>query len=189
MPMPILSRDLSRLSLDEIAALAASMRHPPVDLWNPPLSGHSQIRIARNGSWFHDGTEIRRETMVRLFATILRREADGSYVLVTPAEKQSVEVDDMPFQAVEVKSEGNGQNRTLAFRLNIGDLIVAGEEHPLSFEGTSDIAEPSLHIRGGLEARITRPVFYELAEMALTEENDPLGIWSNGTFFSMAAIA
>jgi hypothetical protein len=121
--------------------------------------------------------------MVRLFSTILRRESDGSYVLVTPVEKLDIEVEDAPFVAVEVKSEGEVDTRTLAFRLNTGDLVVAGPENPLRFEEKEDGPHPYLAVRAGLEALVARSVYYELANIALAEAAEPAGLWSNGAFF------
>lgn len=185
MPMAELPEDLSRLSLAEIAQMAADRRLSPVESWNPERSGESGMRIARDGTWFHEGTPIARENMVRLFSTILRREADGTYVLVTPAERLSIAVEDAPFVAVEVKSEGEGRARRLAFRLNTGDLVVAGSGHPLRFAQEGDEPAPYLGVRGGMEARIARAPFYALAEWAIEEANDPLGLWSDGVFFAM----
>jgi hypothetical protein len=187
MPMPETLPDLSRLSLAEIAQLSAEHKLPPVDQWSPAKSGESEMRIARDGTWYHQGSPIRRENMVRLFSTILRREADGRYVLVTPAEKLFIEVEDTPFIAVEVKSEGEGRDRRLAFRLNTGDLVVAGAEHPLTFGGTTEAPHPTLLVRGGMEARVERTAFYALAEWAIGEAQEPMGLWSNGCFFTMAA--
>jgi hypothetical protein len=124
--------------------------------------------------------------MVRLFSTILRREADGAHVLVTPAEKLAIDVEDAPFVAVEVKSEGQGRDRQLAFRLNTGDLVVAGPAHPLRFDERNGEPAPYLAVRGGMEARIARAPYYELAEMALDDGADPPGVWSKGIFFAMA---
>ncbi len=181
--------DLAGLDLAEIARLAAQRRLPPVDQWNPSHCGHSAMRIARDGTWYHEGSPIGRPAMVRLFSTILRREADGSYVLVTPAEKLDIEVEDAPFVAVEVRSEGAGRDRMLAFRLNIGDLVVAGPDHRLRFESRDDGPHPYLGVRSGLEALVARPVYYELAEIALAEGGDPPGLWSGGAFFALAGDA
>jgi uncharacterized protein len=189
MPMPDLLQDLSRLSLAEIAQLAGEQRMPPVDSWHPERSGHSQMRIARDGRWYHQGDPITRENMVRLFASILRREADGRYVLVTPAEKLDIDVEDAPFVAVEVKSEGLGAERTLGFRLNTGDLVVAGADHPIRIAGTVDAPAPYLLVRGGMEARISRASYYDLALMALEEGADPPGLWSHGCFFAFVPAA
>lgn len=179
--MPAPPADLAGLSLADIARLAAQKKLPPVDKWNPSHCGDSEMRIARDGTWFHQGSPIGRAEMVRLFSTILRREPDGGFVLVTPAEKLDIEVEDAPFVAVEVKSEGEGQVRTLAFRLNTGDLVVAGPDHELRLG-----ARPYLAVRAGLDALIARPVYYELAELALAEEANPPGLWSGGAFFPLA---
>lgn len=187
MPMAELPEDLSRLSLAEIAQMAADRKLPPVESWHPERSGESDMRIARDGTWFHEGTPIARENMVRLFSTILRREPDGSHVLVTPAEKLSIAVEDAPFVAVEVKSEGEGRERRLAFRLNTGDLVMAGPEHPLRFDMHDGEPAPYLEVRGGMDARIARAPYYELAELALGEGNEPAGLWSDGAFFAMDA--
>jgi hypothetical protein len=117
--------------------------------------------------------------MVRLFSTILRREPDGSHVLVTPAEKLTIAVEDKPFMAVELKSEGEREQRTLAFRLNTGDLIIAGKDFPIGFDSLGLM----LRVQGGMEARLVRSLYYELADMALDEGANPPGVWSQGEFF------
>ena len=185
MPMPETPADLTGLSLAEIARLAEAKKLPPVEKWNPSHCGTSGMRIARDGTWYHEGSPIGRQAMVRLFSTILRREPDGSYVLVTPVEKLDIEVEDAPFVAVEVKSEGSGEGRSLAFRLNTGDVVVAGPEHPLRFEAREDGPHPYVEVRKGLEALIARPVYYELASIALSEDSEPAGLWSGGRFFPM----
>jgi hypothetical protein len=172
--------DLAGLGLAEIALLAEQRKLPPVEKWNPTHCGHSQMRIARDGTWFHEGSPIGRPAMVRLFSSILRREPDGGFVLVTPFEKLDIDVEDAPFIAVEVKSEGDGAQRRLAFRLNTGDLVVAGPERPLRLA-----ARPYLTVRAELDALIARPVYYELAELALAEGATPPGLWSDGTFFPL----
>lgn len=187
MPMAELPEDLSRLSLADIAQMAADRKLPPVESWHPERSGDSAMRIARDGTWFHEGTPIVRENMVRLFSTILRREPDGSYVLVTPVEKLAIAVEDAPFVAVEVKSEGDGAGRRLAFRLNTGDMVVAGPAHPLRFAERDGEPAPYLAVRGNMEALIARSPFYELAEMAIADGGDPAGVWSDGAFFAMEA--
>lgn len=177
--------DLASLSLTDVARALADRRLPPVEKWNPTHCGDSEMRIARDGTWFHQGSPIGRREMVRLFSTILRREPDGGHVLVTPGEKLDIAVEDAPFVAVEVKSEGEGRDRNLAFRLNTDDLIVAGPDNALRFEERDDGPHPYLHVRGGLEALIARPVYYELAEIALSEGAEPPGLWSGGAFFTM----
>jgi hypothetical protein len=121
--------------------------------------------------------------MVRLFASILRREPDGGYVLVTPAEKLSIAVEDAPFVAVELKSEGEGRDRRLAFRLNTDEPVIAGPGNPIRFEARDDGPHPYVAVRKGLDALIARPVYYELANLALEEGASPLGLWSDGAFF------
>lgn len=187
MPSPEPPADLSRLSLAEIAQAAADRKLPPVASWNPARCGHSEMRIAADGSWFHQGGRIDRPAMVRLFASILRREPDGGHVLVTPAEKLDIDVEDAAFVAVEVKSEGDRDARRLAFRLNTGDAVVAGPGNALFMADRGRGPHPYLGVRAGLEALIARPVFYELAELALAEAGDPSGLWSDGAFFSLDA--
>jgi hypothetical protein len=175
--------DLASLSLAEIAKLAEEQKLPPVASWNPAHCGHSDMRIARDGTWFHQGSPICRPAMVRLFSTILRREPDGRHVLVTPVEKLDIDVEDAPFVAVEMKLEGTGEAAEIAFRLNTGDLVPAGPDHPIRFEQRDDGPHPYLAVRAGLEALIARPVYYELAALALDNGSDPAGIWSRGAFF------
>jgi hypothetical protein len=173
------------------AEMAAGRRLPPVEKWDPPHCGSIDMRIARDGSWFYMGTPIKRPTLVRLFSTILRREADGSYVLVTPAEKVAIVVEDAPFLAVRVDRGGEANDQTLSFLTNVGDSVVAGSEHPLRVEESqSGEPRPYVHVRGRLEARIARNVFYELVDMA-TEElvggASRLGVRSGGVFFPLGA--
>jgi uncharacterized protein len=166
--------------------MAEEKKLPPVDRWNPQHCGESFMRIARDGTWFHEGSPIGRPAMVRLFATILRREPDGSYVLVTPVEKLTIEVEDAPFVAVELRTEGERERRSLAFRLNTGELVVAGPDRPLRFEDREDGPHPYMNVRAGLDALVARTVYYELAEIALSEGADPLGLWGGGAFFQMS---
>lgn len=177
--------DLASLSLADVARLVAEKRLPPVEQWNPSHCGNSDMRIARDGTWFHMGSPIGRQEMVRLFATILRREPDGGYVLVTPVEKLDIEVEDAPFVAVEMKAEGEGHDAALAFRLNTGELVAADADHALRFEQGEDGPRPYLHVRGGLEALVARSVYYDIAERALSGDDDPPGVWSNGAFFAL----
>ncbi|MCW3838028.1 DUF1285 domain-containing protein [Sphingomonas canadensis] len=184
MPMPP-EPDFAKLTLADILRLGEGARLPPVDRWNPAHCGDSEMRIARDGTWYHQGSPIGRQPMVRLFSTILRREPDGGYVLVTPAEKLDIAVEDAPFVAVEMKAEGEGAAMTLGFRLNTGDLVTAGPEHALRFEERAEGPRPYLHVRGGLEALVSRPVYYQLAEIALSNGSEPPGVWSGGAFFPL----
>ena len=177
--------DLAKLSLGEIEAALLEKRLPPVDQWHPTHCGPSDMVITRDGSWFHLGGRINRPAMVKLFSSILRREGDGSYVLVTPGEKLDIIVEDAPFIAVEVKSEGEGAERSLAFRLNTDDLVIAGPANPIRVVNRDDGPHPYVMVRGGMEALIARPVYYELAELAVAEGAEPLGLWSGGAFFAL----
>jgi len=176
--------ELAGLTLAEIAQAAAVRRLPPVEKWNPAHCGDSAMRIARDGTWYHDGAPILRPAMVRLFAGLLRREPDGRHVLVTPVEKLDIAVEDAPFVAIEVKSEGEGSARRLAFRLNTDEPVVAGPDHALRVVGD----RPYLTVRAGLEASLARPVYYELAEIALQEGGNPPGLWSDGVFFPLESL-
>jgi uncharacterized protein len=186
--------DLSRASLAEIAKAVAEKRLPPVEQWNPSHCGDSDMVIKADGSWLHGGTPIGRPALVKLFSTVLRREADGSHVLVTPVEKLSIRVEDAAFLAVEATSDGEGADRTLAFRLLTDDIVVAGPDNPLRIETAADgTPRPYLHVRGprdrALEALVNRPVFYQLADLALAEQErtgGPPGLWSGGVFFAFA---
>ncbi|WP_375420355.1 DUF1285 domain-containing protein [uncultured Sphingomonas sp.] len=184
MPMEPLP-DLATLSLAEIARLVEEQRLPPVDKWNPTHCGDSEMRIARDGTWYHQGSPIGREAMVRLFASILRREPDGSHVLVTPVEKLDITVEDAPFVAVELKAEGSGRDARLAFRLNTGDLVTAGEANPLRVATGEDGPRPYLAVRGGMEALVSRSVYYELADRAEAGDDGAIGVWSDGAFFAI----
>ena len=177
--------DIASLSLAEIAKLVEEAKLPPVEKWNPTHCGDSEMRIARDGTWYHQGSPIGRPAMVRLFSTILRREADGSHVLVTPVEKLDIDVEDAPFIAVEMKAEGSGRDSKLAFRLNTGDLVTAGPEHPLRFVEDTDGPRPYLVVRGGMEALVARSVYYDLAERAIADDAETPGIWSDGAFFQL----
>lgn len=174
---------LGTLNLSEIAELAAQRKLPPVESWNPTKTGDSEMRIAADGRWFHQGGEITRPAMVRAFSTLLRRETDGGYWLITPQEKLSIMVDDVPFIAVEAQiREGN-----IAFRLNTDDLVVAGPNNAVETRSYEDVPVPYVHVRAGLWARCARPVYYELVEHALESDADNPGLWSGGIFFRMGA--
>ncbi len=176
--------ELASLSLSDIAKLVADRKLPPVNEWHPAQSGDSEMRIAADGRWFHQGGEIRRPAMVRAFSSLLRCDDDGSFWLVTPYERLSIIIEDAPFIAVELRNEGAGQQRAMAFRLNSDDLVIADSEHALEFRPL-----PYIHVRRGLWAKVARPVYYELAELALAENNDPLGLWSNGSYFPIEQAA
>jgi hypothetical protein len=175
--------DLQGISLADLQRLIDERRLPPVDRWNPERCGHSGMRIARDGTWYHEGVPIRRPAMVRLFSTVLRREPDGRHVLVTPAEKLDIDVEATAFRAIAMTREGEGRNQRLGFALDSGDAVVLGPEHPLFLVEGEHGPSPRLVVRHGLEAELTRPVFYELAELAIAGGDEPPGVWSDGSFF------
>jgi uncharacterized protein len=164
---------------------------PPVDLWNPPFCGDSYIEILADGTWRHEGVRMTRESLVRLFASILRKDADGVTYLVTPVEKVSVKVADAPFLAVRADREGEGRNQVIAFTTNMGDVAAAGPDNPLRVESRDGQPRPYVLVRGRLEARVLRAPFYELVAWAQEEETAEgprLGVWSQGTFFPLGPV-
>lgn len=172
-PLP----DLATLSLAQIAELSAARKLPPVEQWNPANASDSLMVIKADGRWFHDGGEIRRPAMVRAFASLLRRDADGQHWLVTPHEKQSIAVEDAAFIAVDVARTGDA----LAFRLNTDDVVLAGPDHPLIARGDADLPAVYLAVRQGAEARINRSTWLQLVELADAE----LTVASQGVHFPL----
>lgn len=177
--------ELQSVSLAELQKLIGERRLPPVEQWNPSRCGHSGMRIARDGTWYHEGAPIRRPAMVRLFSTVLRREADGRHVLVTPVEKLDIDVETTAFRAIDMRVEGEGGDRGIAFALDSGDAVVLGPDHPLRIVDTPNGPSPRLLVRHGLEAELTRAVYYELAELALSDGQG--GVWSDSAFFPLQA--
>lgn len=168
---------------------AAGNRKPPLHLWHPPLSGDIDIRIAADGTWYHEGTAFRREALVRLFASILRREGDEHF-LVTPVEKWRIAVEQAPFVAVDCDVLGEGDAQQLVFTTNVGDRVHAGPGHPLHllrFPGESE-AVPGVAVRDGLQARVARSVYYRLADTAFSlDDAGRCGAWSGGVFFVLGS--
>lgn len=156
--------ELAELSLEQVAELVAARKLPPVSEWQPERRTDSQMRVAADGKWYHQGGEITRPAMIRAFSSLLRRERDGSHWLVTPQEMQSVDVDDAAFLAVDVKQDGEA----LAFRLNTDDLVVAGPDHPIIARGDREVPALYLGVRNGTEARLNRSTYGQLIEIALT---------------------
>ena len=177
--------ELHGITIAELKKTIDERHHPPVDQWNPDRCGHSGMSIARDGTWYHQGEPIRRAPMVRLFSTILRREPDGRYVLVTPTEKLEIDVEGAPFRAVEMRLEGEGQGQRIAFRLDSGDAVILGPDHPLRMLKSKSGPSPRILIRNGLDAELTRSIYYELAEIALSSGENPAGVWSDGAFFPL----
>ena len=179
--------ELQGLSLADLQKLIDERRLPPVDRWDPQHCGHSEMRIARDGTWYHRGSPINRPAMVRLFSTVLRRDPDGSHVLVTPVEKLEIDVETTAFRALEMQSEGSGEGRTIALKLDSGDVLIVGAANPLKLVETRQGPSPRVEVRHGLEAELSRAIYYELAEIALDEGGDPPGVWSDGHFFPLEA--
>ena len=162
---------------------------PPVDKWHPEHCGRIDIRIASDGTWLHEGRPIRRPALVKLFSTILRKEPDGSTVLVTPAERLTIAVDDAPFVAVEMAVEGEGDGRRIGFRTNVDDLVPLDDDHPIRFEDGSGGLKPYVRVRGGLWALLTRALTYDLVELGEEREVDGrvwFGLAVGGAFHRIA---
>lgn len=165
---------------------------PPVNEWDPPFCGDLDLRIARDGSWHYLGSPIGRQALVRLFATVLRRDADGDFYLVTPVEKVRIRVDDAPFVAVAVEVEGDDEQRRLTFVTNVGDRVTADAAHPLRVEFTADGSPaPYVRVRDRLDALVARSVYFELAELGCaraTADGMEFGVWSCGCFFALGRL-
>ena len=185
---PQSSSDLERIA-DVVAGKSQIREHEQIR--------HFQMRIARDGTWFHQGTPINRMSLVKLFSTVLRRDAEGQYWLVTPVERGLIDVDDAPFMAVELThakgKDPDGKHDLFRFRTNLDAEIECGPDHPLRVAIDPETGEPSPYIlvRDGLEARLTRSVFYELADLARERDVDGdrvYGIWSRGAFFPLGPV-
>jgi uncharacterized protein len=178
----------NRISGLEALIKARAGKDPaPVERWNPPYCGDIGLRIRADGVWLYRDSPIARPALVKLFAGVLRKDADGRHYLVTPAEKIDVGVEDAPFLAVEMEVRGRGKAQALIFRTNVDDIITAGPEHPLRFaiEPESGGFKPYLLVRGRLEALATRALAYDLAELAVEAEGQCMGVWSSGAFFPL----
>jgi hypothetical protein len=180
-------------SLDDLAGAAAGAGRkgpPPVHLWNPPFCGDLDMRIASDGTWYYLKSPIGRAGLVKLFASVLKREGDR-YYLVTPVEKCGIAVDDAPFVAVELVTDEKTAGRVLNFRTNVDDWVACGVNHALRFEpevGTGGL-KPYLHVRNNLWARVKQALFYDLVDMGEERDVDGVrmfGVMSAGTFFAMA---
>ena len=179
--------DLASLSLADIARAVAARRLPPIDQWTPGRTGDSLMRIAADGTWFHDGGQIRRPAMVRAFSALLLREATGAHFLVTPVEKLSIAVDDAAFVATDLalRTDAAGQP-VLAFRLNTDDVVLAGPDHPLRATGTAEVPAFYLGVRNGTEARLNRSTYAQLIDHALTvSPPEALAVTSAGQHFGL----
>lgn len=177
---------LGRLSA-ALGEAARTRSMPPVERWNPPFCGDIDMRIDREGAWSYMGSPIGRPALVKLFASVLRKDPDR-YVLVTPVERVGIAVADVPFLAVEMEADGEGRSRKLAFRTNVDDLVEVGPDHPLRFDvDEAGGLRPYLLVRGGLWARLTRALTYDLVELGEeqpdAEGSDGFGIFVAGAFY------
>ncbi len=173
--------------LEALLKAQAGDRLPPVERWNPPYCGDIGMAIRRDGTWTYQNSPIGRKPLVRLFSRVLRRDVDDRFYLVTPVEKIDIAVEDAPFLAVEMEVSGTGPEQALVFRTNVDDVVACGPDHPLRFEteAGSGGLKPYLLVRGRLEALVTRALYYDLVELAVTDDSGRLGIWSNGHFYVM----
>mgnify|MGYP006428042403 CR=1 FL=1 len=151
------------------------------------LAGSGHLRIAADGTWYHEGRPIPRKKLVQLFASVLRRDDDGRYWLKTPVETVPIEVEDAPFVAVELSRRGAGRDQALALRTNLDDWVPLDAAHPLEVheDPVSAAPRPYIRVKDGLDALVARSVFYELADLAEPSGEDTLGVWSHGTFFPL----
>ena len=161
---------------------------PPVHLWNPPDCGDIDMRIAADGTWFYCGSPIGRLPLIQLFSSILRKDEER-YVLVTPVEKVGIKVDDAPFLAVELSTQGEGDRLSLSFRSNVEDAVTVSKQHPLRFErGAAEGLKPYVHVRDDLWALVKRALYYDLVALGTTEDwqgDSWFGVRSGGVFFPM----
>lgn len=175
---------------DQIQSGAGAKSKPPLDQWHPDLSGDIDIVVNRQGEWLYEGKPIAREAIVRLFSTILRREEDGHYYLVTPVEKWRIQVEDTPLLAHSLVVEGEGNQRTLSVTTSVGEVLQIDEDHPLSVGTYPETGEPRpvILMPHGLEARLVTSAYYDLADLIATDEADPeapFGVWSHGNFYQI----
>jgi hypothetical protein len=163
---------------------------PPVEKWNPPFCGDIDMRIAADGTWFYMNSPIGRKPLMKLFASVLRRDADGKYYLVTPVEKCGIRVDDAPFTAIRMEVEARGPDQVLIFETNCDDRVVVGLANPLRFEteAGSEGLKPYVLVRGRLEALVSRALYYDLVALGSVEEGW-FGVRSSGVFFPMQPAA
>ena len=175
--------------LEALLRSAGEGADAPVESWNPPYCGDIGMAIRRDGTWVYQNSPIGRMALVKLFASILRKDADGRTYLVTPAEKVDVEVEDAPFLAVEMAVEGSGDKQVLTFRTNVDDVVAVGPEHPMRFcrQDPTGGLKPYILVRGRLEALVTRSVYADLVALAVPRfgEASTLGVWSGGVWWEM----
>lgn len=172
-------------AVESMLRQVGQMSRPPLERWHPPLSGTIDIRIDAQGQWFHEGTAMQRAELVKLFASILRFEDGVGFVLVTPVEKWRILVEDAPFvaTAMEVRRDESDQP-VLCFATNVGEAVCVDAAHPIIVRGGEGAGKPYVQLRPGILARLSRPVYYELA-CRVVEHAGRSGVWSSGAFFPL----
>lgn len=163
---------------------------PPLEQWHPELSGEMDLRISRDGQWIYKGEPVSREAIVKLFSTILRREDDSQYYLLTPVEKWQIQVEDTPLLAHSLEVEGAGEQQVIKLTTNVGEILEVGDEHPLKIDHYEDSGQPRpvIRVRHGVDARLVTAAYYDLAEHVVEQTVDGkpvLGVFSNGNFYKI----
>ncbi|MDX1588838.1 MAG: DUF1285 domain-containing protein [Oleiphilaceae bacterium] len=184
--------DLAR-RFDQVLDQDTALKAPPVEQWDPPHRGDLDMRISRDGQWHYQGKPLTRQSLVRLFASIVRLEPNGDYVLVTPAEKFRIQVEDVPFVAHSLEVTGQGDDQVLWLTTSTDDRLALGPEHALVLEQGPDSQEPAPYVwvRRNLQARIERSTWYHLINLAEEREHQGethLGVLSQGQFFSLGCL-
>ena len=174
-------------AFNNLIAEIEKQKLPPVQMWNPVSVGEIDIRISADGVWFHDGREIQRQSIARVFSTILRKDGDRFY-LVTPGEKLLVRVDDAPFVAVDFETHGSGKEQEIVFKTNMGDVVRADQYHPISLTFNGEEPRPYVRVRDELDALIVRSVFYRLVDLIEDDDAKKLSVWSFGVEFHLGEI-
>ena len=163
---------------------------PPIHLWHPELEKEIDMEVKGNGDWYYEGTIIKRQRLIHLFASVLRLEDDSEYYLITPHERCRIKVQDAPFIAILLDVDGSDETQNLTFTTNMAEVVLAGPENKLKFDIDPISAEPSpyLHVRDGLQARLHRNVYYQLADLMVIKtvaKQEWLGVWSKGVFLPL----
>ncbi len=176
--------------VEQVQNTGGNLSQPPLEKWHPELSGDMDLRISRNGDWVHEGRPLGRKAIVRLFSTILRREEDGEYYLVTPVEKWRIKVEDTPLLAHSVEIEGEGEGQIIRLTTNVGETLEVSDEHPLEVGTYADSGQPRpvIRVRHGVDALLTTSAYYDLAEHVVektVDEKAVLGVFSHGNFYKI----
>jgi uncharacterized protein len=176
--------------LKQVEKAAGARGLPPVHLWNPPFCGDIDMRIAADGTWFYMNSPIGRKPLVKLFASVMRHDEDGRYYLVTPAEKCGITIEDAPFVAIRMATQGEGRDQVITFETNTDDVVTVDDAHPIRVANESGTGglKPYVLVRARLEALVSRALFYDLVERGTVEDCDGerwFGVWSSGRFWPM----